>query len=41
MAEAIIDRIKYDAYKINIVPINPSNNKSIREVYSLNPALSE
>lgn len=41
MAEAILDRIKYDAYKINIVPVNPSNNRSMREVYGLDPALSE
>lgn len=41
MAEAILDRIKYDAYKINIVPVDPSNNRSMREVYGLDPALSE
>ncbi len=41
MAEAILDRIKYDAYKINIVPVNPSNNRSMREVYGLDPASSE
>lgn len=41
LAEAILDRIKYDAYKINIVPVNPANNRSMREVYGLNPALSE
>ena len=26
MAEAILDRIKYDAYKINIVPVDPANS---------------
>ena len=41
LAEAILDRIKYDAYKINIVPVNPANNRSMREVYGLDPALSE
>ena len=41
MAEAILDRIKYDAYRINIVPVNPDNNRSMREVYGLDPALSE
>lgn len=41
LAEAILDRIKYDAYKINIVPVDPTNNRSMREVYGLDPALSE
>ena len=41
LAEAIFDRIKYNAYKINIVPINPANNKSMREVYGLDKRLSE
>ncbi len=41
LAEAILDRIKHDAYKINIVPIDPTNNRSMREVYGLDPALSE
>ena len=41
MAEAILDRIKHDAYRINIVPVDPANNRSMREVYGLDPALSE
>ena len=41
LAEAILDRIKHDAYKINIVPTDPANYKSMREVYGLDPALSE
>ena len=41
LAEAILDRIKHDAYKINIVPTDPANYRSIREVYGLDPALSE
>ena len=41
LAEAILDRIKHDAYKINIVPTDPANYKSMREVYDLAPALSE
>lgn len=41
LAEAILDRIKHDAYRINIVPIDPANNRSMREVYGLDPALSE
>lgn len=41
LAEAILDRIKHDAYRINIVPVDPANNRSMREVYGLDPALSE
>lgn len=41
LAEAILDRIKHDAYKINIVPVDPANNRSMREVYGLDPSLSE
>ena len=41
LAEAILDRIKYDAYKINIVPVDPANNRSMREVYGMDPRLSE
>ena len=41
LAEAILDRIKHDAYKINIIPTDPTNYRSMREVYGLNPALSE
>ena len=41
LAEAILDRIKHDAYKINIVPTDPANYRSIREVYGLDSALSE
>ena len=41
LAEAILDRIKYDAYKINIVPVNPAHNRSMREVYGLDPTLNE
>ena len=41
LAEAILDRIKHDAYKINIVPTNPANYRSMREVYGLDPAMSE
>lgn len=41
LAEAILDRIKHDAYKINIVPADPANYRSMREVYGLDPALSE
>ena len=41
LAEAILDRIMHDAYKINIVPTDPSNYRSMREVYGLDPAMSE
>ena len=41
LAEAILDRIKHDAYKINIIPTDPANYKSMWEVYGLDPALSE
>ena len=40
LAEAILDRIKHDAYKINIVPTDPANYRSMSEVYGLDPALS-
>lgn len=41
LAEATLGRIMHDAYKINIVPTDPSNYRSMREVYGLDPALSE
>jgi len=41
LAEAILDRIKHDAYKVSIIPTDPANAKSMREVYGLDPALSE
>ena len=41
LAETILDHIKFDAYKINIVPVNPTNNRSMREVYGRDPALNE
>jgi DNA replication protein DnaC len=41
LAEAILDCIKHDAYKINTVPTDPSNYRSMREVYGMDPAMSE
>ena len=41
LSEASLDRIKHDAYKINIIPIDPVNYRSMREVYGLDSALSE
>ena len=38
LADAIMDRISYDSYKINIVSIDPSKDISMREVYGLDPA---
>ena len=40
-AEAILDRIKHDAYKIHIIPVDPVNYRSMREVYGLDQSLSE
>lgn len=41
LADAILDRIVHDAYKINIESISPSKDLSMREVYGLDPLLSE
>ncbi len=41
LAEAILDRLKHDAYKIHIIPAGPKNYRSIREVYGLDKSLSE
>jgi DNA replication protein DnaC len=41
LADAILDRIVHDAYKINIESIDPSEDISMREVYGLDKALSE
>ena len=41
LADAIMDRIVYDAYKINIESIDPKRDISMREVYGLDPALAE
>jgi len=40
LAEAIIDRIVYDAYKINIVCTDPKKDLSMREVYGLDKNLA-
>ena len=37
LADAIMDRIVYDAYKINIERIDPSKDISMREVYGIDP----
>lgn len=41
IADAILDRIVHDAYKINIESIDPSKDISMREVYGLEKSLSE
>ena len=38
LADAIMDRIAYDSYKINIESTDKSKDISMREVYGLNPA---
>jgi hypothetical protein len=41
LADAILDRIVHDAYKINIESIDPARDLSMREVYGLDKTLSE
>lgn len=41
LADAILDRIIHDAYRINIESIDPSKDVSMREVYGLAKSLSE
>lgn len=41
LADAIMDRISYDSYKIDIESIDPSKALSMREVYGLDPAMAK
>jgi len=41
LADAILDRIVHDGYKINIESIDPTKDISMREVYGLEKHLSE
>lgn len=41
LADAILDRIVYDAYKISIQSIDPSKDISMRQVYGLDKNMSE
>ena len=41
LADAILDRIVHDAYKINIESLDPSKDVSMREVYGLDKDLTE
>lgn len=38
LADAILDRISYDSYKIDIESADPSSDISMREIYGLDPA---
>lgn len=35
LADAILDRIIYDSYKIEITPLDPENGRSMRELYGI------
>ena len=41
LAEAILDCITQDSYKINVIPTNPEDYHSMREFYEIDSALSE
>lgn len=41
LTKAILDRIKHGVYKINIIPTDRTNYRSMREVYGLDQSLSE
>jgi len=41
LADAIVDRIAYDSYSINITSIDPEHDISMREVYGLDKTLRE
>lgn len=41
LADAIMDRISYDSYKINIEGVDPSKDISMREVYGMDPSQVE
>lgn len=41
LADAILDRIVHDAYKINIESLDPSKDISMREIYGMDKAISE
>jgi DNA replication protein DnaC len=41
LADAILDRIQHDAYRINIVSVDPTKDISMREVYGLDKFLRE
>ena len=41
LADAIMDRISYDSYKIDIESVDPAKDLSMREVYGLDPAMAK
>jgi len=41
LADAIIDRIAHDSYRINITSIDAEHDRSMREVYGLDKELHE
>ena len=41
LADAILDRIMHDSYKVNIDSIDPSRDFSMREIYGIDKALAE
>ena len=41
LADAIIDRIAHDSYRINITSIDAEHDRSMREVYGLDKELRE
>ena len=41
LADAILDRIVHDSYVINIEPIDPSKDISMREVYGMNKSIAQ
>jgi DNA replication protein len=41
LADSLLDRIKYDAYKINIQAADESHDRSMRELYGLKPEESQ
>ena len=41
LADAIIDRIAHDSYRINITSVDAEYDKSMREVYGLDKVLRE
>jgi len=41
LADSLLDRIKYDAYKINIQAVDESHDRSMRELYGLKPEESQ
>ena len=41
LADAIMDRIQHDSYRVNIISVDPSRDISMREVYGLEKHLRE